>query len=68
MLPITRTLLTLKFIKRDRKQNQGGYNNLNRFMPLTLQQLQTGATSSAHVANFVLRVPLGAARSSVAPT
>lgn len=35
---------------------------------LTLQQLQAGAASCAHMADFVFRVPLGTAGGSVAPT
>lgn len=35
---------------------------------LTLQQLQAGSAPCAHVADLVLRVPLGAAGGCVAPT
>ncbi len=42
--------------------------NIAHFLTLTLQQLQTGAASCAHVADFVFCVPLGAAGGGVAPT
>lgn len=38
------------------------------FVLLTLQQLQAGAASCAHMADLVFCVPLGAAGGSVAPT